>query len=161
MANFSWWPNHDALLWFLRNVWPAIETDTELHLFGRGVGRISRRSNVVVHGPVDDVRTAYRCCHLAIAPILRGAGVKIKLAEALYNRVPALTTTSGARGLAEFGGIQVLDTPQEWIQFLNGPAARAFASTPVPRASHDQFNADAVRPALTQFLQHAMHGSSR
>jgi glycosyltransferase involved in cell wall biosynthesis len=162
LSNFDWWPNREALDWFLQEVWSGVEAPAELHLFGPGIGSVPQsHANVVVHGPVDDVRDAFRGCDLAIAPIRRGAGVKIKVAEALYNGVPVLTTACGARGIGDVRGLQILDSPEEWQAFLNGGTAREFASAPVPAASREQFSLASVRPSMEQFFARVFDGVSR
>ena len=57
-----------------------------------------------------------------IAPIVDGAGVKVKVAEALYNRVPIAATSFAVRGLPLHtrSAIRICDSPQDWIAFLNG-----------------------------------------
>lgn len=131
-ADFSWWPNLSSLRWFLEEVWPLLEPDIELHLAGYGSDHAAnvRRPRVHAHGFVSDPRDVFRLCDLMIAPIVTGAGVKVKVAEALFNRVPVVATSMALRGLPldSTAPVQVCDTTSEWQKALRPAAARSLAA---------------------------------
>jgi glycosyltransferase involved in cell wall biosynthesis len=150
-ADFSWWPNQSSLRWFLDEVWPRLETDVELHLAGYGsdLALGGHRPRVQAHGFVSDPREVFRKCELMIAPIVTGAGVKVKVAEALFNRVPVMATSLALRGLPidSTAPIQLCDTTDEWVSALRMPSARSLAARRVPdeiasRFSPERYAAD-------------------
>ncbi len=61
-----------------------------------------------MRGYVDDLADAYARADVAVVPLVRGAGTRIKLLEALAAGVPAVTTAAGAAGLAVEDGRHLL-----------------------------------------------------
>ena len=59
----------------------------------------SPAEGVVATGYVADLKTVYSGCTIAVAPLLRGAGVKFKVPQALAYGLPIVTTTVGVEGL--------------------------------------------------------------
>jgi hypothetical protein len=154
-ADFTWWPNRLSLEWFLREVWPSASADLELHLFGYGSERAARGvRRVTSHGSVDHPRDAFDRCDLMIAPIVDGAGVKVKVAEALYNRVPVAATSFALRGLPvqAIDSVWTCDSANEWIALLTNDVAREFARQPVPPAAAASFSPRRMAVPLARFL---------
>ena len=50
-------------------------------------------------GYLPDLKTAYAGCAVAVAPLLRGAGLKFKVPQALAYGLPVVTTRVGAEGM--------------------------------------------------------------
>lgn len=98
--------NQGGIRWFVKECWPRLRVTypgADLHVVGRRAPENLRAalanagSRVTVDAP--DV-----CPHLAeavvfINPVRRGAGVNIKMVEAMAAGLPVVTTTVGARGL--------------------------------------------------------------
>lgn len=154
-ADFSWWPNQLSLRWFLEEVWPRLGPDIELHLAGYGsdLAMGGRRPRVHAHGFVSDPRDVFRKCDLMIAPIVTGAGVKVKVAEALFNRVPVVATSIALRGLPldSTAPIQVCDTAAEWEAALHPASARSLAARRVPDEIASRFSPDRQVAAFRAF----------
>jgi hypothetical protein len=129
--------NDQAAQWFLTHIWPQVKRQvpsTVLTIAGSGpsadLQRLAKQSrDVQVTGYVDDLTAVYGRASVAIAPLLMGAGVKVKVIEALASGLPVVATTIGAEGLPEnlFGGIA--DDPtvfgQHVTDLLRDPAARS------------------------------------
>lgn len=105
---YGYQPNLDGVLWFVREVWPAVRARSSVLPRLRLVGRdppLSLRAlqsaddSIDVVGPVDDLADVYADATLAIAPLHTGAGTRLKIIEAAAHRVPIVTTTLAARGL--------------------------------------------------------------
>lgn len=103
LSNF----NVKGLLWFLNEVLPLVRR--ELPDFRLSVvGNIARSKEIDQSrypeaeflGIVDDLRSCYEQCRLVIAPILGGAGMKIKVVEALGMRKAVILTPKAAEGIA-------------------------------------------------------------
>lgn len=154
-ADFSWWPNQSGLKWFLEEVWPRLEPDIELHLAGYGSDRATdgRRPRVYTHGFVSDPRDVFRLCDLMIAPIVKGAGVKVKVAEALFNRVPVVATSMALRGLPldSTAPVEVCDTTSEWQTALRPAMARSLAARRVPDEIVSRFSPERYAAAFRAF----------
>lgn len=154
-ADFSWWPNQSSLKWFLDEVWPRLEPDIELHLAGYGsdLAMDGRHPRVYAHGFVSDPRDVFRKCDLMIAPIVTGAGVKVKVAEALFNRVPVVATSIALRGLPldSTAPIEVCDTTTEWEAALRPASARSLAARRVPDEIASRFSPERHAAAFRAF----------
>ncbi len=160
MGNFGWWPNREGLRWFLREVFPHTSIDTRLHLFGdKSREAAPRNPRIVNHGFVPKIEAIWPICDFMICPIHTGGGVNVKFAEAVYNRVPVLATSFGARGLSlqSDPGIVLLDGAAEWVSFLCSPAARALRSRRVAESISDtlamQSHAEPVQSFVLDVMQ--------
>ena len=107
VAGFAHPPNEDAARWFVTAVLPQVRArvpDAVLSIVGSSPGPGVRRlagQAVRVVGEVDDasLRDCYRRARVAVVPLRCGAGVKLKVVEALREGVPLVTTSVGAQGL--------------------------------------------------------------
>ncbi len=66
------------------------------------------RANVDALGVIPSIGEAYLASRVVICPLLEGAGTKVKLSEAIYYRVPIVTTSVGAAGLLLTDGVNCL-----------------------------------------------------
>jgi hypothetical protein len=89
-----------------------------------------------------------------ICPIRAGAGVSIKVAESLYNRMPVLATTQAIRGFQCLSGpgLVVIDSTKDWINFLNSPEADQLATQAPSEELSRQFSVDQHVQRLDNFI---------
>ncbi len=131
VGNLDWWPNAEALKWYLTEIHPH----HTLPIYVAGAGDttfLAGLDRVHVLGFVPDVREIWRTFDVMIAPILSGSGVSIKTAEALYNGKPVIATPMGARGLPSFKdgiGLNICRSAMEWIEAIKELAA---GESPMP-----------------------------
>lgn len=106
-GNFDRPDNSTAATWFLDHAMAEIEhaiPGVHLVLLGTGSDILARRladRRVSGIGFVDDPSPYFSRCALAIAPLLRGAGVKFKVLEALAGGVPVVGTPVACEGIAD------------------------------------------------------------
>ncbi len=150
LGNLEWWPNRRSLQWFLDQVLPRVTAPGEVHLFGQGSDRFGDGGRVHGHGFVEDLAQVFGQVDLMIQPITCGGGVNIKVAEALYNRMPVLATPLAMRGmsLGADPAIRVLAAAEEWIEYLNGPHPLAQAASAVRQENADLFSLERNALAL-------------
>ena len=155
LANFDWWPNRHGLSWFLDRVFPAIADRTRLHVFGSNSRSAPNRQHIVRHGFVERLEQVWDRCDLMICPVSKGGGVSIKVAEAVYNGMPILSTSFGARGLPlqPDPGVVCLDDAGEWIRFLSSPAARSLRTHRVSESCAVPFQVETNTGELHRFLE--------
>jgi glycosyltransferase involved in cell wall biosynthesis len=85
------------------------------------------RGHVEILGLVPSIAEAYLATKLVICPLHEGAGTKLKLSEAIYYRVPIVTTSVGASGLLLRDEVNCLirDLPNEFtsgiVRLLRDP----------------------------------------
>ncbi len=109
VGSFGHPPNLDAVVWFAEHIFPNIVEhypNIVWHVVGANppieVQKYQGR-NLVLHGFIsdDELKNLYHTCRLVVAPLRYGAGVKGKLLEASYYRIPVVTTPIGAEGIPQ------------------------------------------------------------
>jgi polysaccharide biosynthesis protein PslH len=157
-------PNVDAMRWFTSDILPRLSShrqDVRLHVVGRApssaVLRLAaKRREVVVTGPVEDVRPYFRQSSVFVIPMRIGGGVRLKLLEALAMGVPVVSTTMGAAGTGLVNGKEILlaDTPgqfaREVLRLLENPALRYKIAGEGHRAAEERFDWSKVTPPLLE-----------
>lgn len=99
--------NVDAALWLITEVWPLIaERLPQSRLVIAGAApteamhaAAKRDARVQVTGFVEDPAVVFGAAWTFVAPIRLGAGVKIKVLEALGAGLPVVATPAGAEGI--------------------------------------------------------------
>jgi glycosyltransferase involved in cell wall biosynthesis len=107
VAGFAHPPNVDAAQWFVGEVLPRVRAHfpgVPLTLVGSHPARSVQAlagDGVTVTGFVTDEQLDrhYAAARVAICPLRFGAGVKLKVVEAMHHGVPLVTTPIGAQGL--------------------------------------------------------------
>lgn len=95
----NFYANKHAVEWFVKNVAPFTPT-TMYEIVGRGfeTERHLECDNVKIVGGVDDVSHYYAKSDFVIAPIFKGAGMKVKVAEAMMYGRTVLGTPEAFEG---------------------------------------------------------------
>jgi glycosyltransferase involved in cell wall biosynthesis len=96
----------------------------EISIVGSNFEKLTERlsrSNVKVIGTVDDLSAYYHNAHAVISPILFGAGMKVKIAEALMYGKPVFATDEALEGYDVEGleNVYRCNTAQEFIDAIN------------------------------------------
>lgn len=105
LGNMEYDPNIDAMQFFCKEVAPLLRgalPEFELDVIGPGASPEMRRSyekQIQFLGFVDDLPATLRRYNIFVAPIRFGSGTKLKLLDAMANKVPIVTTRVGAEGL--------------------------------------------------------------
>lgn len=115
--------NSDGVRWFLEHVWPRVQTrvpDARFVIAGANPPAellAACPDSVSVTGYVEDLQPFYRSAAVFVAPLLTGAGLKFKIAQALLFGLPVVTTNIGAEGftgpLGQHLFAAVTDSPAE------------------------------------------------
>jgi glycosyltransferase involved in cell wall biosynthesis len=113
-GTLSYYPNLDGLLFFLRDVMPAVRRlhpSARLKIVGMGPPDALRRfaaPDVTFTGWVEDLRPHLAGASAIIAPLRIGGGTRLKILEAMAMALPVVSTTLGAEGLAVRHGRELL-----------------------------------------------------
>jgi O-antigen biosynthesis protein len=107
VAGFAHPPNEDAACWFVANVLPLVRErvpGARLSIVGsnptaRVRGLDGEAVRVMANVSDDALSEYYLNARVAVVPLRCGAGVKLKVVEALRDGVPLVTTPVGAQGL--------------------------------------------------------------
>ena len=109
IGGFRHTPNVDAAVWLVSDILPHIRRerpDAKLIIAGSNPTRevlALAGAGVEVRGFVSDeeLDMMYAEARVALCPIRFGAGVKLKVVEAMHRGIPVVTTSVGAQGLPE------------------------------------------------------------
>jgi glycosyltransferase involved in cell wall biosynthesis len=118
--------NTDAVEWFLEKVHPLL-SELEGYTFqvaGRTAGQpisrlkqlVQQQSNVLLNEDPVALDDLYENAAVFVNPVICGAGVKIKLVQALQAGMPVVSTSMGMEGTGFEHSVHLLvaDTPQEF-----------------------------------------------
>lgn len=126
IGSLDWPPNQEGLLWFAKNIWPAIVakfSDAEFHIAGKNAPEGFESlfpKGFHFHGKVEDAREFIQRYPFFVVPLLSGSGIRIKILEALALGRIVLSTSVGAEGIANASkySLFLCDHPQEFIASL-------------------------------------------
>jgi O-antigen biosynthesis protein len=110
LGSFRHLPNQEALMWFLREVFPKVRAEeprVRLVIIGSdppAPHSLPEAEAIELIGFVEDVREPLKRYSLFVCPILSGSGVRVKLLEAFASGIPVVSTRLGAEGLADKDG---------------------------------------------------------
>jgi glycosyltransferase involved in cell wall biosynthesis len=170
VGNLTYWPNADAAIRLVRDVLPRVRLlvpgpvtvtlagnhGTQPHLLALG-----REPGVRLTGFVPDLGPYYLAADVLVAPLMFGAGTRIKLLEAFARGVPVVTSSQGVAGLEVTDGEHVLiaDSARQAAaavarlrtdgRLAADLGANAFALV------RDRYSHDAVVPRISEFLRAA------
>jgi hypothetical protein len=107
IGNFRHPPNWDAVLWLKQQIWPLIrkkQPNAKLNVYGaypppKATDLNDEKSGFLVKGWIDNAVLAMQSAKVCLAPLRFGAGIKGKLAEAMYCATPSVTTDIGAESM--------------------------------------------------------------
>jgi len=107
IGNFRHAPNWDAVLWLKQQIWTQIRSrlpDAQLHVYGayapaKAWALDQPDQGFHMLGRAEDVNVVMQQARVCLAPLRFGAGIKTKLADAMLNGTPSVTTRVGAEGM--------------------------------------------------------------
>ena len=110
--------NLDGAMWFLKEVCPLIKEHTLIKVIGRGFPKEFEVCNHIVKievlGFVDDPYQILSNCKALLTPLFQGAGIKVKVIEALACGTPIVGTDIAFEGLpTKFSNMMLLSNNKE------------------------------------------------
>lgn len=126
IGSMDWAPNIEGVQWFLNEVWESAKDrlpDVIFYLAGRNMPASllkKENSQLDVVGEVEDFVTFSLEKNIMIVPLLSGAGIRVKIIEAMNLGKTIITTSVGAEGIGATHqkNIFICDTPQSFIETL-------------------------------------------
>ncbi len=163
LGAMDWGPNKEGVEWFIQSVWPDIRRAhpaAEFHLAGRGLPRNawSDTEGIVNHGEVEDAAAFGRQFDLLVVPLLRGAGIRIKIVEALSRGIPVASTSTGLHGLELRDADCVVQAEPEAfggaiIDLLHHPERLPLLAEAGREAARVSFDRDTIGADLLEFYK--------
>jgi GT2 family glycosyltransferase/glycosyltransferase involved in cell wall biosynthesis len=114
IGNLAHRPNEDAVLFFIREVYPLVRQalpNVRLDIIGDNPSAALKAydsEDVRIRGYVPDVGPYLRNARVFVAPLRFGAGIKGKVGEAMAHGIPVVTTSIGAEGFELTHGLDVM-----------------------------------------------------
>jgi len=148
--------NIEGIRWFIANVMPLV--DAELTVVGGHMEEELKGldlSKVHCCGFVEDLSGVYASHHLVVAPIFSGAGIKVKIADALSYSKRVITTSFAASGYPKDKpeAISVCDTPEQFAAAINSfPAGQLYNDVSL-RIFNENYEINTVSAKLCDFIQ--------
>jgi GT2 family glycosyltransferase len=164
VGGFQHPPNTDAVLWFVREVFPLVRAGLPSILF-HVIGSKAplqildlAHDGVIVHGFVADIVPYMDGCRLSVAPLRYGAGVKGKVNMAMSYGLPVVATGTAVEGMhvADGEDILVAESPADFaaaiLRAYNDAALWKKLSDNSIANVRKHFSFDAARAALLRIL---------
>jgi glycosyltransferase involved in cell wall biosynthesis len=116
-------PNEDAVLWFVRDVWPLIlkqRPDMIFRVAGSNPSEqilaLRCQPGIEVLGYVPSLTYLFDRSRMSVAPLRYGAGVKGKVGQSMAYGLPVVATAIAAEGMSLEHGkhLLVADAPDEF-----------------------------------------------
>lgn len=116
--------NLDGALWFINEVGPCLNSKVFIKVIGREFPRnlknVSPHLNLEILGFVDDPYSILSRSKALLSPLFAGAGIKVKVIEALACGVPVIGTEIAFEGLpSQFSSFMLLaNKPEEYVRHI-------------------------------------------
>jgi len=123
----DYWPNVQAMTWFVRTVMPLLQQhrpDVQLHIVGArpvpAVQTLAQQPSVHVSGAVADIRPYLAHAALALAPLRIARGVQNKVLEAMAMQKTVIASPQALEGLTAAPGseVQVAASAQQFVDLI-------------------------------------------
>ncbi|HZR64404.1 MAG TPA: glycosyltransferase, partial [Terriglobales bacterium] len=126
IGGFQHRPNADAVLFFVRHIYPLVSRqlpDAKFYIIGGNPPPdivALATDQIVVTGLQRDTRPFFESVRLSVAPLRFGAGVKGKINQSMACGVPVVATSIAIEGMELTSGqdILVADAPEDFARAL-------------------------------------------
>lgn len=173
-GGLSWYPNLDAMSFFLKSVWPRLNDevpDVSMTIIGRSPPQWMRDmqndyKNLTITGFVDDVRPYLARAYLYVCPIRDGGGTKLKVLDALAMGKLLVAHPIACEGIDVQDRENVLfaTTPEEYIAVIKDAFANPVMAQDVARKGYQlieqKYNFAAIGSHLSDLYQLVCEGPS-
>ena len=175
VGTMNWYPNVDAMLFFLREVWPRLKSlrpELTMDIAGSNPPRTffemaASLTDVRVHGFVPDIRPMLEAAALFVCPIRDGGGTKLKILDAFAMQKCVVAHPVACEGIDVSANVNVVFAaePEEWVrridELLNDAARRAAIGAAARELAKSRYSFDAIGRGLADvFAQQAAHGKA-
>lgn len=127
IGSMDWAPNVEGVQWFLANVWNEIQNELpqlSLYLAGKNIppslfSKESERLHIV--GEVEDMVTFSLEKNIMLVPLLSGAGIRIKIMQAMSIGKTIISTSIGEEGIGAHDQKEIIiaNTVEEFKKALH------------------------------------------
>jgi polysaccharide biosynthesis protein PslH len=173
VGSLNWYPNVDAVLFLLKEVWPAVKTaipELRLDIVGSAppsavLEAAAPLSDVRVHGFVNDVRPSLDAATLYVCPIRDGGGTKLKLLDAFAMQKCVIAHPVACEGIDVTPGrdVEFADSAGAFVaairRLLDDPAERQRRGRAARQLVMDRYSFAEIGRRLCDALESAAQAS--
>ncbi|WP_417566831.1 glycosyltransferase family 4 protein [Marinobacter sp.] len=166
VGGLSWYPNREAVEYFLREIWPLIKKQTpemRVDIIGRNpsteiVKLAEREERVFIHGFVDDVRPFLWQAQFYLCPIRIGGGTKLKILDALASGCCIIADPFSCVGINVSNRRDVVfsESPEEYVNnikwLMNNPEQQEKLRRSGPRLIRERYSYDQIGKLYSESL---------
>ena len=114
--------NYLSAIWFIENVLPQLDNITFYVVGGNPPNQLKQYESdkVIITGFVDQVDKYFKDSLCMVAPLVLGAGIKVKILEAMSAGVVTLTNDIGIEGIPAKDGIEYIfcKEPSDYVDAI-------------------------------------------
>ncbi|WP_123886752.1 glycosyltransferase [Chryseobacterium indoltheticum] len=109
-----------SINWFVEKVLPLLPKEIKICIIGRICKHVPDHDNIEKVFFVDDLNIYYHASKIAICPMLKGTGIKIKVVEAMSYGLPVVGTEKAVDGFSDKknNGCFVSDDEKEFAKMI-------------------------------------------
>lgn len=136
--------NYEAVEWFIKNVMPCLNKDIRFIVIGgecpKNIKEYSA-NNIIFTGflPIEDIKKIFSRAICMVVPLLHGAGVKIKVLEAMSAGLPVLTNEIGIEGIPARKGLEYMhcEYVEDYVQNISCLADNVVLRSSIRKAAKE------------------------
>jgi glycosyltransferase involved in cell wall biosynthesis len=162
VASLDWYPNLDAVAYFVRDLWPVLRDKHPGLVFNLLGGPPPNYiieygksdPSFVIHGFVEDIRPHVARAAVYVVPIRIGGGTRLKILDAMAMGKAVVSTSIGCEGLRVTDGrdIIVADGAEKFadsvIRIVKNPELRERLSRHARETAVNVYSWSKIGPAL-------------
>jgi glycosyltransferase involved in cell wall biosynthesis len=161
LGSYSWFPNRDALDYFLNEIWPGIIKmlpSQELLIIGRMFPTdIYNIKSIKILGEIKDMSEIWQQTGILVVPVRIGSGIRVKILEAMAMGKAVITTKEGAEGLEyDHGSIVVVRSKYDFIRkltwLIENPEVRKIIGTAARKSIEKYYSLEKIKMILKMRL---------
>ncbi len=170
-AEMGWYPNEDAVLFFVHDIYPLIKEkvlEVSFDIIGKNPGEKVRQlaaadRSLNVTGFVDDVRPYVQQSRVFVVPLRIGSGTRLKILEAMAMGKAVVSTSVGAEGIDVTDGKDILiaDDPADFadkvVDLLNHPDKAQALGVNGRKLVETKYSWEIIGQRIEQEIQEVMH----
>ncbi|WP_426274299.1 glycosyltransferase [Chryseobacterium sp. S-02] len=109
-----------SINWFVEKVLPLLPKEIKICIIGRICKHVPDHKNIEKVFFADDLKAYYHASKIAICPMLKGTGIKIKVVEAMSYGLPVVGTEKAVDGFSDKknNGCMVSDDEKEFTDII-------------------------------------------
>ncbi len=166
IGQMNWYPNIDAVMYFLGNIYPVIKKEFQqasFYIVGanppKPIQKLARIHGAQITGYVSDTRPYIQQTEVFVVPLRIGGGTRLKILEAMAMGKAVVSTSIGCEGLkvTHEENILIADNPEEFAtcvkKLFNNQALRENLGTSARRFVEQNYSWDLIVKKLNSLIQ--------